>query len=660
MTEQTEQNFQESWQEWQKVLLTLHDDSFFALAENYLGELQSPFHKPRIVKDLFDFLGRGEVRTRLKSLLDDKDLQVLSAVSLLGKPYMEELLDFLGLGSGSLEVHHHLLNLEERLLLYRIREKGRVKMVLTPLWMDPEWKSLLDPRLLFPSQPCSPGTKPSAPWFSDLFAASLGSLVAEKPHWFNPSGEVKKRHAADVLKRFQGRSVLDMERGLKCLLKLGLLLPGQDYLQLNSSFWEDISRLEPKARLALFWTAGGVDSVETASDWSRHLWRVLEGWPPGRALAREVLERWLGVAVGSTGDPSLHSWIACLEAFGVVQSWEDLLIPCDLSLIDGAQGVKILPTQEFHLAPGMALSVVWPVIQGACLKTWDVVTVFEITKSSVTTALSQGETADSLQKKWEAAQGAPLNRNLVFHLGEWEREFSLLRFHKGVVMTVHPSAAALVEEAPSFRSQVLSVLAPGVYMVRSDGLDAWRAELHRRGLPLAADPAEEGGRAVSWGRPWSFSAWSLDRTPLSWPGGDQGFLKSDRSYLEELKAKVESLDWNEESRQEAMARIHRRLVLDHRQLIKPWGRLEKAEARGLDFSGKVRIVEMALTSGHDLLEIHTRDAEGQPVVSLVIPLSLERTGKDYYLKGETAQSHTSFTGYVGKMSLIKRIRTSLF
>ena len=109
-----------------------------------------------------------------------------------------------------------------------------------------------------------------------------------------------------------------------------------------------------------------------------------------------------------------------------------------------------------------------------------------------------------------------------------------------------------------------------------------------------------------------------------------------------------------------MARIHRRLVLEDKQLVRPWGRMERSEARGLDFAGKLRIAEQAAASSHDLLEIQQRDGEGQPKSFLVLPKTIERMGKDFLLKGETVDTHEPFSGYVGKMSLVRRIRVSLF
>ena len=651
----------EPWVEWQKVLMTLPDEGLFRLAENYMGELKSPFHKPRIVKELFDFLSRVEVRARIRSLLDHRDLQMLSAVSLLGQPLLSDLLDFLGLETHALEIHHHLLNLEERLLLYRRKEKTSVRIILTPLLLEPDFDGLLDQRLLFPSEPAEGTLAIQPPWFTDIFAVALGAVVQEKTAWFSPAGEIKKRHLPDILKRFPQLGSIEIELGLKTMLRLGLLIPGEVQLTFNSSFWDDISRLNSRSRLALFWTTAGVEDPAVASDWSRHFWRMVEGWPVGRSLDFETLERWLGLTVGSPGNQGLIHWLETLKTIRV-------LIPNSKGLLElnprleekESTTFKILPTQEIHLSPGTDLKTALGALKGAWLKSWDVVTVFEVSKASVVSSLSRGETSTSLAHRWEELQGSPLERNLLFHLAEWEKEFYLLRFYRGVVMTVHSSAISLVESAPSFAAQVLRTLAPGVYLVKEEGFEAWRQELHRRGLPLGADPVDDNVRPVSWGRPWSFNGWSLEDAASPWPGGTGGAHETDKTFLDTMKAKVSTFDWTEESRQEALARIQRRLVLEEKQLSRPWGRMERSEARGLDFAGKLRIADQAVASSHDLLEIQQRDGDGQPASFLVLPKTMERIGKDFLLKGETVDTHQPFTGYVGKMSLVRRIRVSLF
>ncbi|HRY72372.1 MAG TPA: hypothetical protein P5165_04025 [Spirochaetia bacterium] len=107
-------------------------------------------------------------------------------------------------------------------------------------------------------------------------------------------------------------------------------------------------------------------------------------------------------------------------------------------------------------------------------------------------------------------------------------------------------------------------------------------------------------------------------------------------------------------------RIERRLVLSERQLAQADARPERIEAAGLDYMGKVRIVERALRTSGDRLEVLYRLPGADPARALLRPVRLDKTDKGLVLEAEDLATGGPVRVPLGAMSSVKRMRASLF
>ena len=73
--------------------------------------------------------------------------------------------------------------------------------------------------------------------------------------------------------------------------------------------------------------------------------------------------------------------------------------------------------------------------------------------------------------------------------------------------------------------------------------------------------------------------------------------------LVELRACLEASSRRDDERKEIADRIERRLVITERQIAQSDPHPERLEAGGLDYLGKVRVVERALRASGDRLEV---------------------------------------------------------
>ncbi|MCK4514955.1 MAG: hypothetical protein KAU31_06835, partial [Spirochaetaceae bacterium] len=176
--------------DFKSTLLTLGDDAFFELIRNYLGPIKTPFNKHDLIAQLMAFLRKSEIQDRIISLIGEADAEILTAVWLLDEPSYEDLFAFLEPDHSFLELHNHLLNLEDRLLLYRDAERIR---------LNPELESrivsgIVHSSRLFHGTPVK-AVAAKRPWIDDTLLVSFFSFLLEAPELYRADGSLRKRSA---------------------------------------------------------------------------------------------------------------------------------------------------------------------------------------------------------------------------------------------------------------------------------------------------------------------------------------------------------------------------------------------------------------------------------------------------------------------------------
>jgi hypothetical protein len=130
--------------------------------------------------------------------------------------------------------------------------------------------------------------------------------------------------------------------------------------------------------------------------------------------------------------------------------------------------------------------------------------------------------------------------------------------------------------------------------------------------------------------------------------------------LAELRACLASSPRRDDERHELADRIERRLVLTERQIAQSDPHPERLEAGGLDYLGKVRVVERALRASGDRLEVLYRLPGEEPVRALLRPVRLDKNEKGLVLEAEDLGTGSPARVPLGAVSTVKRLRASLF
>jgi hypothetical protein len=372
---------------------------------------------------------------------------------------------------------------------------------------------------------------------------------------------------------------------------------------------------------------------------------------------------------------------------------------------EGSHAIHLLP--EADLEERLFVGVVArPVAFGTA---WS----FEVDRESARRAFSAGLGAADMIARLTAYAGRPLPQSLSFSLTAWEEEYRSLRLYRGFVLVADERLRPVVEHSKALAPRIAERLAPGVYVLAVSGPEEAAELIEEAGLeappethygPAGASP--ENRRDLGWDggqalipepespeaslRARAFARAAQAVAPLAaleWrpappeldPRARLAFLEAaldaaafgisdaadfgpptaQEKSLSSFQAKA-TVPRNLPELRELADRIERRLILTPRQLALAEVRPERLEATGLDYLGKVQIVQRALRSPGDRLELLYRLPGAEPTRVLVRPVRLEKTEKGLVLEAEDLNSGEPVRVSLGAASSVRRMRASLF
>ncbi|HRZ65473.1 MAG TPA: hypothetical protein P5133_11130, partial [Spirochaetia bacterium] len=410
---------------------------------------------------------------------------------------------------------------------------------------------------------------------------------------------------------------------------------------------------------------------------ARLLSHALSSLPEGFAFPRPALARWLRVAARLEGRPELlgdpYLAIAALESLGLLSALpsaeggaalvsrlgarSDAASPGVSSPGESSPGVSSPGVSSprlvaegdhaLHLMPEAALAdrllvgcAARPVALG---KVWS----FELDRETARAAFASGLVAAEIRSRLEGMAARPLPQSLAFSLAAWEEEYRSLRLYRGLVLVADERQRPLVEQGIGSGALPAERLAAGVYFLSAEGPEEAAAQLRRAGIEPPPEVLHAAvaapRRAPRPRRPGSLDADAAPGRAVPFPfaaegrgGGSSPAAQplDPEPRLAELRGILASSGRATEEAKELGERIGRRLVLTAEQIARSDPRPERMEAGGLDYLGKVRVVERSLRSPGDRLEVLYRLPGEEPSRVLLRPVRLDKTDKGLVLEAE--------------------------
>ncbi|MBQ1983728.1 MAG: hypothetical protein II232_03760, partial [Spirochaetaceae bacterium] len=130
--------------------------------------------------------------------------------------------------------------------------------------------------------------------------------------------------------------------------------------------------------------------------------------------------------------------------------------------------------------------------------------------------------------------------------------------------------------------------------------------------------------------------------------------------LNELKNHLESMELTKDQYEDLLNRINRKIIISKEQLRKETVKVEKTEAFGMDFSGKIHVIENAIST-KKLIEItyeSSNSPEGKNII-LCTPLMLSREATDTFVDVLIEPEKTQKSLSLGSAISVKKLRGAI-
>jgi hypothetical protein len=400
----------------------------------------------------------------------------------------------------------------------------------------------------------------------------------------------------------------------------------------------------------------------------KRLWELMEAETAGIA---NFWPSFLAV-MGKAGLLEAKSIFGKEETFWLLPSKEHKEHPSEGPVIAMDTAFSFILYPEISFADAAALSAFCSIKE--CSGT---LISFELTSKSAVRGFNQGLDAKAMMELLDRLSEHRLDPNIDWTLKEWEKRYTGVSLHQGIVLALAEDNRYLAKAGP-VSHLIAKTLAPGVYLLSTEDRSTIVRALRRAGIDIVAQPPEDadsiglkrGGLSRnSFPRLFSPEATEYGLTH-SFPGSNKNAPLIDAetsnegaSIKEKIRGALDRMKITKQERDELLARIERGLVLNETQLESTSLRYEKLEARGLDYTGKAAIAKQAIETG-SLLEITWPGRDGESNRTVGIPQTLEKKEGENVLvlkaSGNSGNGARVFKIPLGKISLLRRIKQSIF
>ncbi|MDE7139870.1 MAG: hypothetical protein K2O09_03835, partial [Treponemataceae bacterium] len=230
--------------DWRESMATLPDAYFFELMRMYLGEVRTPYNKTKLIEELGAFLRKEENRRTLVSLLSEDDVRLVCAVWFIQNATQEKVAAFFGEEQSFAAVYERLLNLEERLIVYRHDDavSGKTIVSVNPMLEDVLLPFLRQSVLFSPPVVAESESVRGAAVSPELLAAYCSFLLVTGDVC-KADGSFKKR-AATALESIFPQNVAALHRVTRAFINLSGLKDDTTGFALEVDKLESFSELD--------------------------------------------------------------------------------------------------------------------------------------------------------------------------------------------------------------------------------------------------------------------------------------------------------------------------------------------------------------------------------------------------------------------------------
>ena len=682
---------------WQEAFASLPDKQFFNTMRLYLGEIKTPYNKQRLTEQLASFIRKEENLQSIITLMDSFDVEVLTALSLIPKASQETLVQFF-IGSYSVtELYAEIINLTERLLIYIDKDEftGKEFLAINPLIKD-HLTPYLDTKLIFPDY------KADINSIEDVFTISPNLISAFisyiKIHGISckADGAIKKNDKNRLAEIFPGKDNF-IQLLMNAFVNLSLVTENDKGFSLDTSRTEAFTKLSEVQQYALLCAAAVSRFSRDGLKKEAQLLLDCLSSIPQTGFTRKAILRLAFLAGTHTEDGNavakksrfslileaarkengiepeqnaelLDRMIDCAMEFGLLQKLgktadnEELYKSAALSNF-GSELPKVLnidSTFTVTLLPGLQLSQLLPLTDFMLIKKCGVVTEFEITRQSVANGFDSGWNPESIFECLSNYTNYQIPQNLKINITEWYNSYSSAMLYHGYVLKVRDSNISLAENNPNIKKYIKEKLAEGIYLLNIPAGTSISDFIQESSLEFLGNVKSSESKSEFSSFPLLRDGHILSSLSTGSRTAVNGIKKTSIAdadkLLKKLQASLASQQMEKQQKESLRYRISNRLILSEDQLKSAAIRTEILEADGMDFSGKVHLIEAAVKE-EDLMELQMPTADGKGFFTMVgRPLGISRQPGEAVMRLQVEPTKDIENLLVSRITHLRRLR----
>lgn len=680
---------------WQESISSLNDEKFFEVMNLYLGKIKTPYNRQRLIEQLVSFLKTEENYKSIISLLDEFDVKILTAIAYIPNVTEEILLSFFGTDYSLVEIVGELSNLQERLIIFYQQDSySNKKFIRFNPFLQDKIEPFINLNKILISEKVSFYSMEDSFYVSPQLICAIISYVKSKGCSFKNDGTLKKGDLNRISEIFSGHEKC-IETLIRSFLNLNLFVEGEKSFVVDSERFEMFAKLPFNFQVALICTAACsrfgreglkkeaqlfldvlssipdsgysistitklaflTSPVSSSSNSKSRFSRILEAAKQENSLISEnsgpVIEKMVDSAILFGFLQHLGKTEDGVEIYSVNKSINSE------NLLQKGQSKNVLnidSTYTVSLMPGLSLKELLPLTDFISIKLFGIVSEYEITRQSVSNAFDKGWNPESIFKTLTQFCSYEVPQNLKISVEDWYNSFLSARIYQGYVLKVTDTNISYIENNPNIRKYIKEKLAEGIYLLNVPVTEDITPFIEASGLDFMGKIKES-----------SFISEKMN-FPLLNPGRSVIFAEKDSAAAEtnftganelltQLKNHLQTMEIDANQRESLEYRIHNRLILNTKHLQSTSVRSEILEAEGMDYSGKIFLLDASLKNG-DKVELTLPLPTGKEGYFKIIgkPLSITKQMADAYLKLQLFPDGEIQTLTVSRITHLRRLR----
>ena len=684
---------------WREYFLRLEDKQFFTLMRLYLGELKTPYNKQKLTESLEVFLRREETKKNILALLSDADTQVLCAIKFIPGATLSKLEDFFKTEVFCEMLPDILRELKARLLIYdsALGANYSKELKINP-FLEEALEGVLKFSELIPENDGSEiplGTE----CMSAEFVGSYLAFVAKNPNLCKLDGSFKKRAETEIEEKFPGR--LEKARLLTKALENLLILKERDgshevdwerakkfsqmdaqsqamYLLASVStrynrnktkyysqiFFDAMKTLPPKGfksgvflRCAYLLCSKESKQEESFVGAQSRFARIIQSHRQsalddgGNSLG-EYFDRMLdqaetfGFVLSAKVDGAKENYGDEKIIFKNPRFFESRVPPKNIAMVNVDSGFSLT------LMPGFGLARVLEIAVFADLVKFDTVVQFEINQNSAIRAFDQGMTGEQIVNVLKDNSNFAVPEALEFSIREWEANYKAISVYKGYVLKIDAKRSEALIQNPNLKKHILERLAPQVFLLDCKTQEEVDALFKNCGI----DNIGKVKGAKDQAELMSFVPLK-DQEIFAAAEGKASSAKATRSEesekrLQQIYSQIEGLNLDEAQKDVLRNIASAKIIVNESQLCAPAIPLEKNSAQGMDYEGKLHVIDQAIKEGEQI--IFRLSKKSKLVTGFPIGIDRNNFEDGVYLNVFVGKDQKEIS--IGKIEFVQRVK----